>query len=125
MTHRSDAGDGHDVGGEDDQSSEHLSGDASPAEGVLVLVHQPRDDALEAAHGAVHPQHDQHEEEDHGPELRAGQRGHRLRVHLEHEPGALQPIRGEHSGVLANHSPPGPPRPRCPCSGSAPCSRGR
>ena len=35
---------------------------------VLVLVHQAGDDALEAAHGRVHAQHDEHEEKYHRPE---------------------------------------------------------
>jgi hypothetical protein len=33
----------------------------------------------------VHAEHDEHEEEEDGPELAARQRGHRLRVHLEHQ----------------------------------------
>ena len=37
-------------------------------EEALVLVHYPGDDTLEASHGRVHAQHDQHEEEDHRPE---------------------------------------------------------
>ena len=37
-------------------------------EEALVLVHNPSDDTLEASHGRVHAQHDQHEEEDHRPE---------------------------------------------------------
>ena len=36
-------------------------------EEALVLVHYPGDDTLEASHGRVHAQHDQHEEEDHRP----------------------------------------------------------
>ena len=37
-------------------------------EEALVLIHNPSDDTLEASHGRVHAQHDQHEEEDHRPE---------------------------------------------------------
>ena len=37
-------------------------------EEALVLIHNPSDDTLEASHGRVHSQHDQHEEEDHRPE---------------------------------------------------------
>ena len=37
-------------------------------EEALVLIHNPGDDTLEASHGRVHAQHDQHEEEDHRPE---------------------------------------------------------
>ena len=38
-------------------------------EEALVLIHNPGDDTLEASHGRVHAQHDQHEEEDHRPEM--------------------------------------------------------
>ena len=37
-------------------------------EEALVLIHNPSDDTLEASHGRVHAQHDQHEEEDHRPQ---------------------------------------------------------
>ena len=40
-------------------------------EEVLVLIHEAGDDALEAAHGRVHAQHDEHEEEYHRPEQQA------------------------------------------------------
>ena len=87
--YRSHAGAGHDKWKEDDKPSEHLPGDAPPPERVPELVHQPRDYALQAAHRAVHPQHDQHEEENDRPELGARQRGHGLGVNLEHEARAL------------------------------------
>ena len=40
-------------------------------------------------HRTVHAQHDQHEEEDDRPELRAGQRGHGLGIHLKHQTRTL------------------------------------
>ena len=37
-------------------------------EEVMVLVHEAGDDAFKAAHGRVHTEHDEHEEEYHRPE---------------------------------------------------------
>ena len=67
-----------------------------PPKGVPELVHQPRDDALQAAHRTVHPQHDQHEEEDDRPELGAWECGHGLGVNLKHKARAL-----DNMGILS------------------------
>ncbi len=38
------------------------------------------------SHRAVHAEHDEHKEEEDGPELAAWQGGHGLRIHLKHQP---------------------------------------
>ena len=44
---------------------------------------------LISTHRAVHPEKDEHDEEEGGPDLRGGERGDGLGVHLEHQAGTL------------------------------------
>ena len=68
--HRSDAGDGHGVGRENHKASEDLPAQTLPnfmlsspgysplLKELLIFIHDAGDDALQAAHGRVHAEHD-------------------------------------------------------------------
>ena len=86
---------------------------------LLIFIHDASDDALQAAHGRVHAQHDQHEEEGDRPRMENEENCFEFT-----KTGFLAGLQQPEGRLQTQGQVPGPPQSQWSYLGSWPCTQG-